>query len=86
MNIDSESKSIFPQNQQQSLPYATASLVLGILSIVFCFTYGIVGLIPGIIGLVLAAKDRKLCQSNPEPIVPTAIKIPMLAALVPSSV
>jgi hypothetical protein len=53
-------------NQLPPLPNATASLVLGILSIVFCFTYGVIGVILGIIGLVLANKDRKLYQSNPE--------------------
>lgn len=51
---------------QQPLPNATASLVLGIISIVGSFCYGIVGLICGIIGLVLANKDRRLYQSAPE--------------------
>jgi uncharacterized membrane protein len=50
---------------QQTLPNATASLVLGIISIVATFCYGI-GIICGIIGLVLANKDRKLYQSAPE--------------------
>lgn len=63
---DLQPKQIFPTGSQQSLPYATASLVLGILSIVFCFTYGILGLILGIIGLVLASKDRSIYRSNPE--------------------
>jgi M penetrans paralogue family 26 len=53
-------------NQQANLPNATASLVLGIISIVGAFCYGIVGIICGIIGLVLANKDRKLYQSTPE--------------------
>lgn len=59
-------QNIFRDNNQQPLPNATASLVLGILSIFFCFTYGVIGVILGIIGLVLANKDRKLYQSNPE--------------------
>ena len=50
---------------QQSLPNATAVLVLGILSIVFCFCYGIVGAALGIIALVLASKANKLYQSSP---------------------
>lgn len=50
---------------QQNLPNATASLVLGIISIVATFCYGI-GIVCGIIGLVLASKDRKLYQSAPE--------------------
>jgi hypothetical protein len=53
-------------NAPQNLPNATASLVLGIISIVGAFCYGIVGLICGIIGLVLANKDRKLYQEAPE--------------------
>lgn len=53
-------------NQQSNLPNATAALVLGIISIVGAFCYGIVGVICGIIGLVLANKDRKLYQATPE--------------------
>jgi M penetrans paralogue family 26 len=53
-------------NQPSNLPNATASLVLGIISIVGAFCYGIVGVICGIIGLVLANKDRKMYQANPE--------------------
>jgi hypothetical protein len=53
-------------NNGQALPNATAALVLGILSIVGSFCYGIVGLICGIIGLVLANKDRKLYQASPD--------------------
>ena len=51
---------------QQPLPNSTAILVLGILSIVICWCYGLVGLILGIIGLVLANKARVLYQANPE--------------------
>ncbi|MEO5892195.1 MAG: CCC motif membrane protein [Ferruginibacter sp.] len=54
------------QNIQQNLPNATGALVLGIISIVGSFCYGIVGLICGIIGLVLANKDRKLYKETPE--------------------
>ncbi len=53
-------------NQPANLPNATASLVLGIISIVGAFCYGVVGVICGIIGLVLANKDRKLYQAAPE--------------------
>jgi Trk-type K+ transport system membrane component len=53
-------------NQPANLPNATASLVLGIISIVLAFCYGIGGVICGIIGLVLANKDRKLYEANPE--------------------
>jgi hypothetical protein len=51
---------------QQALPNATAVLVLGILSIVFCFCYGIVGAALGIIAIVLASKANKLYASSPD--------------------
>ncbi len=48
----------------QKLPNANTVLILGIVSLVMCCCMG-VGLIPSIIGLVLANKDSKLYQSNP---------------------
>ena len=51
---------------QQSLPNATGVLVLGILSIVFCFCYGIIGITLGIIGLIMANKAIKLYMASPE--------------------
>jgi uncharacterized membrane protein len=53
-------------SQPSNLPNATASLVLGIISIVGALCYGFVGVICGIIGLVLANKDRRLYQATPE--------------------
>lgn len=50
---------------QQSLPNSTVVLVLGILSIAFCCCYGILGLIPAIIALVLSKKDKALYAVNP---------------------
>lgn len=50
---------------QQNLPNATAVLVLGILSIIGCCCYGVVGVILAIIALVLANKDLKLYNANP---------------------
>lgn len=50
---------------QQKLPNATAVLVLGIVSIVGCCCYGILGVVAGIIGLVLYKKDNELYQKNP---------------------
>ncbi|MDR1668111.1 MAG: DUF4190 domain-containing protein [Bacteroidales bacterium] len=47
------------------LPNATASLVLGILSIVSFCCYGIIGLILGTIGLVLGYKAVELYNSSP---------------------
>lgn len=46
-------------NQQQTNGAAIASLVLGIVSIVFTFIFFIVGLICGIVGIVLAVKAKK---------------------------
>lgn len=51
---------------QTPLKNATAVLVLGILSILGCFCYGIIGLILAIIALALASKDMKLYAANPE--------------------
>jgi hypothetical protein len=50
---------------QLPLPNGTAVLVLGIVSIVGCFCYGLVGLICGIIALILAGKDLKLYNADP---------------------
>lgn len=50
----------------QKLPNATAVLILGILSIVTCCCYGILGLILGIIALVLAKKDSALYKISPQ--------------------
>ena len=50
--------------QQPPLPNASAILVLGILSIVFCWASGIVGLILGIIALSLSGKATKLYNEN----------------------
>lgn len=50
---------------QQALPNATAVLILGILSIVTCCCYGVIGLILGIIALVLSKKDKVLYNINP---------------------
>jgi hypothetical protein len=63
-----QQSTLYPPNRNQpaNLPNASASLVLGIISIVGSFCYGIPGLICGIIGLVLANKDRHLYQATPE--------------------
>ena len=49
-----------------SLPNSSAVLVLGILSIVFCWCFGVIGLALGIIALVLAKNDNKLYFENPD--------------------
>lgn len=53
----------FP-GMQQTLPNATLVLVLGILSIVTCCCYGVIGLILAIIALILSKKDRVLYEMN----------------------
>ena len=47
------------------LPNSTTVLVLGIISIVSSFCYGL-GVVLGIIALVLANKDKRLIAENPE--------------------
>lgn len=49
-----------------NLPNATAVIVLGIVSILTCCCYGIVGLVFGAVALFLAQKDLKLYMANPE--------------------
>lgn len=51
---------------KKDLPNSTAVLVLGIVSIVLSFCYGIFGITLGIIALVLSNKDLKLYNQNPE--------------------
>lgn len=49
-----------------ALPNAIAVLVLGIVSIVGCFCYGIIGLVCGIIAIVLSNKDIRLFKASPD--------------------
>ena len=60
-------------NQKNNLPNATASIVLGIISILGGFCYGVFGIIFGIVGLVLANKDLSLYNANPENYSPSSI-------------
>ena len=52
--------------EKRNLPNATAVLVLGIVSILSCCCYGIVGIIFGAVALFLAQKDLKLYNAEPE--------------------
>lgn len=54
-----------PMGMQRDLPNATAILVLGIVSIVTCWCYGIIGLGCGIAALIMAGKSLKEYQQNP---------------------
>lgn len=51
--------------QQETLSYSTSILVLGILSIVTCWCYGIVGIVLGIIALVQSKKANEEYRSDP---------------------
>lgn len=52
--------------ERQQLPNSTLILIFGILSIVGCCCYGLVGLVFGIIALVLANKASKMYAENPD--------------------
>lgn len=52
--------------QKQKLPNSTAVLILGILSVITCCCYGVVGLVLGIVALKLAKKDLEIYYQNPE--------------------
>ena len=52
-------------NTQRDLPNATAILVLGILSLIFCWCYGVLGLILGIIAVAMAGTQRKMYWESP---------------------
>lgn len=52
--------------EQQKLPNTTLILVFGILSIVTCCCYGIIGLILGIVAIVLAKKSIAIYNASPE--------------------
>ena len=52
--------------EQQKLPNATLILVFGIISIVTCCCYGVLGLIFGIIAMVMAKKATATYMENPE--------------------
>lgn len=62
--IDDFSTNDSGDNYPQALPNATAVLVLGILSIVTCWLYGIPGLVMGIIALNLHKSDKALYERN----------------------
>ena len=55
-----------PYVQQEILPNSIGALVLGIISIVTCWCYGVIGLTLGIIGLVISNKGKRLYEENPE--------------------
>jgi hypothetical protein len=52
--------------QRQELPNSTLILIFGILSIIGCCCYGILGLAFGIIAVLMAQKATKIYNENPE--------------------
>ncbi|MEH6537499.1 MAG: CCC motif membrane protein [Psychroserpens sp.] len=52
--------------EKQQLPNSTLILVFGIISIVLCWCYGIIGVPLSIVALVLAGKAKKTYLENPE--------------------
>ncbi len=52
--------------EKQKLPNSTLILVFGIISILTCCCYGIIGLILGIVAIILANKATKIYIENPE--------------------
>lgn len=52
--------------EKTQLPNATLILVFGIISIVLCWCYGIIGIPLSIIALVLAGKATKTYAADPE--------------------
>ncbi|TND08502.1 MAG: hypothetical protein FD123_2298 [Bacteroidetes bacterium] len=53
-------------NPQRNLPNATGVLVLGICSLVFCFAYGILGLICASVALILSSGPKQEYEQNPQ--------------------
>ena len=51
---------------QQTVPNSVAVLVLGIISIVMCWCYGIISVILAIVAVVLASQGEKIYQANPQ--------------------
>jgi len=65
--MEEQTNQINQQNfNKPDLKNHIAVLVLGIISIVMCWCYGIIGLVLGIISLALASKSEQLYKENPE--------------------
>lgn len=50
----------------QQTPNSTAVLVLGILSIVMCWCYGVISMVLGIVAIILANAGEKEYRLNPQ--------------------
>jgi hypothetical protein len=74
METPLDSQQNFNSSRPVTLPNSTAVLVLGILSIVFCWCFGIVGLTLGIIALVLSKNASETYLENPDRFTETSYK------------
>lgn len=52
--------------EKQTLPNSTLILVFGILSILTCCCWGVLGLVFGIVALVMAKKAKEIYLAEPE--------------------
>ncbi|MBI6119019.1 CCC motif membrane protein [Salegentibacter maritimus] len=52
--------------ERQQLPNSTLILIFGILSIIGCCCYGVLGIIFGIIALVMAKRATEIYNAQPE--------------------
>jgi hypothetical protein len=59
------SKNFNTFDQPEKLPNATPTLILGVLSIILCWCYGIFSLILGAVGLLISKKDLAAYRENP---------------------
>ena len=66
MEPESHHNTGYPQGRGMlTTPNSTEVMVLGILSIVFCWCWGILSIILGIVTLVLASQGEKEYRKNP---------------------
>lgn len=54
------------EQNRTELPNATLVLILGILSLIFCWCYGFIGLVLGIVAVALSSSPRRLYQQQPD--------------------
>ncbi|MDT0685830.1 CCC motif membrane protein [Autumnicola psychrophila] len=52
--------------EKEQLPNSTLVLIFGILSIVGCCCYGVLGAIFGVMAIVIAKRAQQVYESNPE--------------------
>lgn len=62
------------QKTRRDIPDATTVLILGILSLIFSFSCGIIGLILGIVSVVMASSQRRIYQAAPDDYTENSLK------------